>query len=142
MFVVIIQQRVSAKVAKFDKPEVDWYAIVAVALPFAPIEGTKLQTKSTGVLKLSEVIYNPGDATFSASLKPILHPQPDAKTVAEKLVESGNWDAAVEESTLEEAKATLCGKALRKLQKVITQVQMHSATLGTRRVHPGGPIHI
>lgn len=137
MFVVIIEQRISAEVKEFSKSEKDWYALVALAVPFEARVGTEIFTKANKVIELVRVIYNPNNATFWAELGPILHPEPDAKTVAEVLVDKDGWDAAVEAGALKEATKKLRTQALRKLQMVLQQAR--SAMLGGPRARVVGP---
>lgn len=138
MFVVIVEQRISAERKGVGKARVeDWYALVALALPFEARVGTELFTKANKVIELVRVIYNPSTATFWAELGPILHPKPDAMTVAKELVDKEGWDVAIMKGDLEEAIQKLREKAVRKLQQSIKKAQ--AAMLGAGRSHLVGP---
>lgn len=143
MFVVIIEKRISAEVKTGDKDSVDWYVLLASALPFAPVVGTEIQIPGAGAtsfVRLERVVYNPGDGTFWAQAKTILHPKPDAETVAATLVELHRWDKATEESDLVAVKKELTKSAIRKLQQTIIQAQARMASSSVRQIFdPRGP---
>ena len=144
MFVLIIERRISCEVkgvgVKTD--EQDWYVLLAVALPFEPSVGFEIQLKDgeENVIRLTRVIYDPKDGTFWSKTTPVLHPKPNAQTVAQNLVNDIGWDIAMEESTLEEATKTLHNKAIKDLQRMLKQAQsrivMSGAPLG---FNPRGP---
>ena len=141
MFVLIVEKRISAQIKDRGRSAPDWYVLLAVALPFKPSVGFEIQLKgATNVLKLTRVIYDPSNGTFRAQTTPVLHPKPNAQTVAQNLVNDVGWDIAMEESTLEEATKTLRNKAIKDLQRMLKQAQsrivMSGAPLG---FNPRGP---
>lgn len=118
MFVVVIEKRISAKAGAKD-----WYVLLAVVFPFAPVVGTEVRLKSGVSVPLESVIYDPTEATFWTRTEPLLHPKPNAKKVAEELAMSADWDKAVVEEDLEAAKESLTKEGIRKLQQIIVQAQ-------------------
>lgn len=131
MFVVIVEQCISAERKGVGKtPVEDWYALVALALPFEARVGTELCTKANKVIELTRVIYNPSNVSFWAELESILHPKPDAETVAKALVDKDGWDVAVTKGDLEKAIKELHEKAVKKLQQSIMKAQ---AAMGLTR---------
>jgi len=129
MFIVIVEKRISSEIKKMGDPAKDWYVLLAAVLPFAPMVRCELQISKVGCsefITLGRVVYNPHDGTFWAETASILHPKPDAQTVAKELSDEGNWDVATEEFALEEAKKKLREKALHKLQQMISQSSLRN----------------
>lgn len=124
MFIMIVEKRFSCKVEHKgdEKKEQDWYALVACVLPFVPQVGTEVQGRR-GRLKLTRVIYDSTDGTFYTRVINVLHPRPDAKTAAEKLVNDHEWDIAVEVTILDEAKKKLAQQAMSKLKSTILRAR-------------------
>jgi len=142
MYVMIVEKRISAQIKDRGRSAPDWYILLAVAIPFAPPVGFEMQLKEEwAIIKLTKVVYNPNNATFLAQTAPILHPKPDAPTVAQNLVNTVGWDIAVEEETLKKAIVTLRKKAVRELQDMLMKAQsrivMAGAPLGLNPLGPG-----
>lgn len=130
MFVLIIEKRISARVeAKGENP--DWYVLLAVALPFKPSVGFEVELKNKTYVKLQRVVYSPNNGTFWAQVVPHLHPRPDAKKVAQDLVDRAGWDVALEASALKEATEALRKKATRELMAMIAKAQSKIVMAGT-----------
>jgi len=144
MFVLIIEKRISCEVKGIGRrktDEQDWYVLLAAAIPFKPSVGFELRLKGEdNIAKLIRVVYDPSNGTFWAQALPVLHPKPNAKKVAQNLVDVVGWDIAIEESTLEEASKVLQDKAIKDLQRMLRQAQtrivMSGAPLG---FNPHGP---
>lgn len=133
MFVTIVEKRISSEIKKMGDPCKDWYALLAIALPFKPSVGFEFQVNKQVSITLERVIYNPANLTFWAQVEPLLHPKPNAERVANEFVELGGWDRAVAKKDLEAAKDALRSEAVKKLQRVILRAQSAVA---------GGPVRL
>lgn len=127
MYILIVEQRISAKVKTKTKDAVDWYTLVAVVIPFLH-PGLEIQIKEQVFISLERVVYNPSSGTFWAQTQPVLHPKPNANQVALEFVKHGGWDKAVVEKDLKIATESLTKEAIRKFQRAIVQAQANIVT--------------
>ena len=142
MFVCIIEKRFSSKVSHKGnkKQELDWFALVACVLPFAPSEGTQVHSEPVPV-RFNSVTYDPRDGVFYARVLEVVHPKHNAKTAAEELVRNHRWDIAVERSTLDEARKKLAAQAMSKLKSTILRARPFGIADGVG-IGMGGPVKL
>ena len=136
MFVVIVEQRISAERKGVDAPSAtDWYLLMATALPFVPYVGTEIEIKEDNLIMLRRVVYKPAAGTFWSRIDPILHPKPNAEQLAKKMLDEGIWDEMVKEEDLKEARKQLAIRAYAKLKSAI--IQVGTSMVGMRRAIGG-----
>lgn len=118
MYITIIEKRISAK-----PPAQDWYVLIGSVFPFAPTTLTEIEIEPGVIVIPERVVYSPLGGTFWIELEPLLHPRPDALTIAKAMVSNACWDKAVPKDQLAAAKVTLIKEAIQKLQSTILRAR-------------------
>lgn len=128
MYVMTVEKRVSARALPIDakkQPE-DWFVLAGLPIPFVPTAGREiLMPKENKTIKLSHVVWVSGTGIFWAEVKPLLKPEPDAKTAAEKLVDTSVWTRVCVASRVVEVRQELIAELIRELKSTI----LRSSTL-------------
>lgn len=121
MFILTVERCISAKTRPVGEtlPE-DWYVLAALAVPFEPTVGLEiLMVKVNKIIKLTRVVWAADTAIFWAEVEEFLHPEPDAPTVASKLVDEDVWTVACTASDVVETRQRLATEVIEKLKSSI-----------------------